>query len=387
MPPIHPSDSRFSGRSPRLSASRRRFLQLSGAALSGAVLTNCARNIGSGSTDASPASPASSSGGGDNTLHVYSWSTYIDDDLLKSFEQETGIKVVADIYDSNETMLAKIQAGGGKQYSIIYPSDYMVGQMVELNLLSPIDKARVSGYDDLLEQWQSPSYDVDNKNSVPYTWGTTGLVYNTEVLTKPVTDWSYLWDNKKQLSGKMTLLNDVREVMGFTLKSLGFSNSSKDPKQIEAAYKKLAQLKPAISSFTTDGWRDQIVVGDLLLSHAYSVDGIDVMASNPKLQYIIPASGATVWTDTIVIPKNAPNVDAAYKWIEYSINPETSSQTLSRLKLATPNRKTLELLPQELRENPALIPPDAVLKKCEVLGNVDTATDLYDRYWTQLTSA
>ena len=387
MPPIHPSDSRFSGRSPRLSASRRRFLQLSGAALSGAVLTNCARNIGSGSTDASPASPASSSGGGDNTLHVYSWSTYIDDDLLKSFEQETGIKVVADIYDSNETMLAKIQAGGGKQYSIIYPSDYMVGQMVELNLLSPIDKARVSGYDDLLEQWQSPSYDVDNKNSVPYTWGTTGLVYNTEVLTKPVTDWSYLWDNKKQLSGKMTLLNDVREAMGFTLKSLGFSNSTKDPKQIEAAYKKLVQLKPAISSFTTDGWRDQIVVGDLLLSHAYSVDGIDVMASNPKLQYIIPASGATVWTDAIVIPKDAPNVDAAYKWIEYSINPETSSQTLSRLKLATPNRKTLELLPKELRENPALIPPDAVLKKCEVLGNVDTATDLYDRYWTQLTSA
>jgi spermidine/putrescine transport system substrate-binding protein len=387
MPPVHPSDSRFSGRSPRLSASRRRFLQLSGAALSGAVLTNCARNIGSGSTDASPASPVSSPGGGDNTLHVYSWSTYIDDDLLKSFEQETGIKVVADIYDSNETMLAKIQAGGGKQYSIIYPSDYMVGQMAELNLLSPIDKERVPGYADLLAQWKSPSYDVDNKNSIPYAWGTTGLVYNTEVLTKPVTDWSYLWDNQKQLSGKMTLLNDVREVMGFTLKSLGFSNSTKDPKQIEAAYKKLVQLKPAISSFTTDGWRDQMVVGDLLLSHAYSVDGIDVMAENSKLKYIVPASGATVWTDTIVIPKNAPNVDAAYKWIEYTVSPETASETLSRLKFATPNQKTLALLPKELRENPALIPPDAVLKKCEVLGNVGTATDLYDRYWTQLTSA
>lgn len=385
MPPVNPSDSRFSGRSPRLSSSRRRFLQLSGAALSGAVLTNCARNIGSTTTDASPV-PASSTGGGDNTLHVYSWSTYIDDDLLKSFEQETGIKVIADIYDSNETMLAKMVAGGGKQYSIIYPSDYMVGQMAELNLLSPIDKERVPGYADLLAQWKSPSYDVDNTNSVPYAWGTTGLVYNTEVLTKPVTDWSYLWNNQKQLSGKMTLLNDVREVMGFTLKSLGFSNSTTDPKQIEAAYKKLAQLKPAVSSFTTDGWRDQIVVGDLLLSHAYSVDGIDAMASNSKLKYIIPTSGATVWTDTMVIPKNAPNIDAAYKWIEYTVNPETAAVALARLKFATPNQKTLELLPSELRENPALIPPEAVLAKCEVLDNVDSATELYDRYWTQLTS-
>lgn len=387
MPPVNPSDSRFSGRSPRLSSSRRRFLQLSGAALSGAVLTNCARNIGSTTTDASPASPTSSTGGGDNTLHVYSWSTYIDDDLLKSFEQETGIKVVADIYDSNETMLAKMVAGGGKQYSIIYPSDYMVGEMVGLNLLAPIDKERVPGYADLLAQWKSPSYDVDNTNSIPYAWGTTGLVYNTEVITKPVTDWSYLWNNQKQLSGKITLLNDVREVMGFALKSLGFSNSTTDPKQIEAAYKKLAQLKPAVSSFTSDGWRDQMVVGDLILSHAYSVDGIDVMASNSKLKYVIPTSGATVWTDTIVIPKDAPNVDAAYKWIEYVVNPETAAAALARLQFATPNQKTLELLPTEVRENPALIPPEAVLKKCEVLDSVDSATELYDRYWTQLTSA
>ncbi|MFQ3617532.1 MAG: spermidine/putrescine ABC transporter substrate-binding protein [Cyanobacteriota bacterium] len=386
-----PERSPIGGRSPRYSpyrASRRRFLQLSSAAFSGVLLSNCARNIGttgsSAATDSSVASPPNS---GDNTLHVYTWSAYIDEDLLKGFEQSTGIKVIADIYDSNETMLARMQAGGGNQYSIVYPSDYMVEIMVEEDMLLEIDQDRVPGYADLLDQWQDPPYDPGNQHSVPYTWGTTGLVYNTELVKKPITDWSDLWERKSELSRRMTLLNDVREVMGMALKMLGFSNSTQDPKEIEAAYRKLQELKPAINSFTTDGWRDQMAVGDLAVAHAYSVDGIDIVLENPQLEYVVPASGATVWTDTIAIPKTAPNVDAAYKWIEYSVEPQTAAKNLGRLKLPTPNQKTLTLLPKDLVENPDLFPPEEVLAKCEVLANVGEAVDIYDRYWTQLTSA
>ncbi|BAU43663.1 PotD/PotF family extracellular solute-binding protein [Leptolyngbya sp. O-77] len=378
------------GRSPRYSpylASRRRFLQLSGAAFSGVLLSNCARNIGTTGSSSATDSATSSPSSGDNTLHVYTWSAYIDEDLLKGFEQNTGIKVIADVYDSNETMLARMQAGGGSQYSIVYPSDYMVELMIEEDMLLEIDQARVPGYADLLDQWRDPPYDPGNQYSVPYTWGTTGLVYNKELVKKPITDWSDLWERKSELSRRMTLLNDVREVMGMALKMLGFSNSTQDPKEIEAAYKKLQELKPAINAFTTDGWRDQMAVGDLAVAHAYSVDGIDMVLENPQLEYVVPSSGATVWTDTIAIPKTAPNVDAAYKWIEYSVEPQTAAKNLGRLKLPTPNQKTLTLLPKELVENPDLFPPEEVLAKCEVLANVGEAVDIYDRYWTQLTSA
>ncbi len=369
----------------RLSNGRRRFLQLSGATLAGTLLSNCARNMGN--TASSPTSPTTQgTPAGRGTLHIYAWSTYVDNqDILKEFESKTGIRVIADVYDSNETMLAKMQAGGGSQYSVIYPSDYMVEQMIELGMLSELDYSRLPSLSDLYPQWQSPPYDPGNKHSYPFVWGTTGIVYNREALGE-LTDWEFLWENKNKLSGRLTLLNDVREVMGMALKSLGYSNSTKNPQEIEAAYKKLAELKPAISSFSTDGWRDQMVVGDLLASHAYSVDGIDVETANPDLKYVIPKSGATVWTDTMVIPKTAPNVDAAYQWMDYMLAPATASRTFGKLKLATPNQKTKALLPTELKNNPALFPPDEVLEKCEVLANVGSAIDIYDRFWTQLTS-
>lgn len=394
MPPLNPHPPRNAH--PLLSASRRRFLQLSGAAFSGALLTNCARNIGS--AESSPAASPAATGdtnspAADNTLYIYSWSTYIDNGLLEEFEKQTGIKVIADIYDSNETMLAKLQAGGGGQYSVIYPSDYMVEEMIGLNLLTELDTSRLPSTADLFKQWQSPPYDPGNKHSIPFAWGTTGLIYNAELLNPAPTDWSYLWANKSKLSRKMTLLNDVREVMGFALKSLGYSNSTKDPKQIEAAYRKLAELKPAVNSFTTDGWKQQILVGDLALAHAYSVDAIgvikDAKTSNPdlKLNYVVPKSGATVWTDTMAIPKSAPNVDAAYAWMTFMLENESGAKAFDTLKVATPNKKTKSLMSAELQNNPNLFPSESVLAKCEVLANLGDAADIYDKFWTQLTSA
>lgn len=386
MPPI--DSNKFllsSGRSHRLSATRRRFLQLSTAALSGTLLANCARNVAD--VGASPSASATGSPSGDNTLHIYSWSSYVDDALLKDFESKTGIQVIADIYDSNETMLAKMQAGGGSAYSIIYPSDYMVEQMIELDLLTELDKSRLPDTAALLDQWQSPPYDAENQYSYPYAWGTTGIVYNADVLDPAPEDWSYLWDEQDQLSRKMTLLNDVREVFGAVLKSLGYSNSTTDEAEIEEAYEKLRELKPAINSFTTDAWRDQIVVGDLVLAHAYSVDAIDAMSENPSLRYLVPASGGTIWGDTVVIPQSAPNVDAAYEWMNYVLDTANSAQIVERLKFATPNKQAFDSLSPEIKEDPTLFPPEATLAKCEALGNVGDSIDIYDRLWTELTSA
>lgn len=372
-------------------ATRRQFLLGSAAALSSVVLTNCARGIGSGSTtDAtSPSTSSSAPAASDpKTLYIYSWSSYIDNDLLQAFEAKTGIKAVADIYDSNETMLAKLQAGGGSQYSIIYPSDYTVTQMVEAELLTPIDRSLLQGLDQLNAKWSSPVYDPDNTHSIPYAWGTTGLLYDPEKLGAEITNFNYLWDNQAELSRQITLLNDVREVMGATLKSLGYSYNSTNPEEIEAAYNRLAELKPAVASFLTNGWEEQLASGDLLVSMAYSGDALNLIDENPNLTYIIPDTGTSVWTDTIAIPKNAPNVDAAYEWINFTLNADNSAELVQRLKFSTPNQAAFEKLPADLKNNEKLFPPEQVLAKCEGIAPLPQETsDLFDRYWTQLTSS
>jgi spermidine/putrescine transport system substrate-binding protein len=371
---------------------RRRFLQFSAAALSTLALSNC-QNTTSTSTsteltspEASP-SPPSGSPQASGPLNLYTWADYSSEDVYKRFTEKTGIAVVADTYDSNETMLAKMQAGGGNAYSILYPSDYMVKQMIELGLLTPIDRSQIKGMETLMEKWQSPPYDPDNTHSVPISWGTTGFIYNKQELSPGPTDWDYLWDNQDKLSGRITLLDDVREVIGASLKSLGYSYNSTDPAELEEAYQKLLELKPAIASFQTYGWEDQLISGDLLLSMTYSVLGNALSADNPDLEYVIPNSGSSVWTDTMVVPKSAPNVDAAYEWINFMLEPENAAFAIEQLKFASPNQAVVDILPTELTSNEKLFVPTETLNKFEGIAPVDEATEMYDRYWTELKSA
>ncbi|ESA36099.1 spermidine putrescine-binding periplasmic protein [Leptolyngbya sp. Heron Island J] len=367
--------------------SRRRFLQGSAAALAGVGLSNCRRTIGETTTapdNTSPSDDPQASG----TLHIYTWADYTDDELAAQFTEATGIEVKIDVYDSNETMLAKMQAGGGDNYSVIYPSDYMVTEMIGLGMLTELDKARLVGMDKIREKWKSPVYDSENTHSIPFSWGTTGLLYNSEVLTTPPTDWDYLWDNRDVLSRKMTLLDDVRETMGAVLSSLGYSYNATDPAQLEEAYQKLLDLKPSLASFKSFGWQDELLSGDLLLSMVYSVEGIPVSLENPNFKYVIPESGASVWTDTMVIPTSAPNVDAAYEWINFNLQPQVSKETVERLFFATPNGEAMAMLPQDLLDNKNLFPPEDVLAKAEGIAPVgEEANALYDEYWTKVTSA
>lgn len=365
---------------------RRRFLQTSAAALSGLALANCNRGISdvqSSSTGETPASGSSS-----DTLHIYTWADYTDDELSALFTERTGINVIIDVYDSNETMLAKLQAGGGDAYSIIYPSDYMVAQMIEEDLLAELDQSQLVGLSDLYPNWENPPYDPGNAHSVPYSWGTTGILYNKELLGTEIKDWDDLWTNMDALTRRLTLLDDVREVMGATLKSLGYSYNATDPAQIEEAFQKLIELKPAIAAFKSFGWEDQILSGDLLSVMSFSVDAIAATLEDPNLDYIIPSTGASVWTDTMVIPKAAPNPEAAYTWINMMLEPEIVAGVVERLYFATPLRPAVAQLSSEVKENTDLFPPEEILAKCEGIAPLDEATlKLYDRYWTELTSA
>ncbi|WP_088892654.1 polyamine ABC transporter substrate-binding protein [Leptolyngbya ohadii] len=388
MPPTHSQPPHPDGRS-FAGSSRRRFLQTLTAAASSVVLTNCARNLSNPSATNSPTAASPSPSANDKTLYVYTWANYTDDELLKSFEAKTGIRTVVDTFDSNESMLAKVEAGGANAYSVIYPSDYMVVEMLDKGLLTQLDRSRLAGLSNLNSKWSNPSYDSNNAHSVPATWGTTGLIYNPERLNgKTITDWNFLWQNKGSLGRQVTLINDVREVMGATLRSLGFSYNSKDPKQIEQAYRRLVELKPAIASFLTNGWEDQLASGDLSVSMAYSSDAITLIEEKPDLKYVIPRSGTSIWTDTMVIPKSAPNPEAAYAWMNFMLDPANAAGLVERLNFATPNKAAFEKLPTNYKNNTNLYPPEAILAKCESIVPVPTETaDLYDNFWTRLTSA
>ena len=319
-------------------------------------------------------------------LYIFTWTQYTDNQLLKTFSTQTGMKVLADVYDSNDVMLAKFQAGGGGTYSIIYPSDYMVQKMVDKGFLTEIDHDRLIGLENLFPRFENPSYDPNNRYSIPFNWGTTGLLYNSEKLKDAPQNWDYLWQNQGRLNQRMTLLNDVREVMGATLRMLGYSYNSKNEKQIKQAYEKLKILKRAIARFDTDAWQNQILAGDLLLAMCYSADAVRISQENPKLKYVIPRSGSSLWTDTIVIPKTAPNQAGAYAWINMILQPELAAKISQRLSISTPNRSGFEQLPKTTQNNTNLFPSESLLANCERVTPVGEFEEVYDRYWTQLTS-
>lgn len=363
------------------SPTRRQFLKTSAAALAASTLSSCGWTLADVKSTPSQATDP-------GTLYLYTWTGYTDQDLLDRFYKETGIRVIADVFDSNESMLARVQAGGGGAYSIIYPSEYMVQKMAELELLTELDHNLLVGLEDLFPQFQNPVYDPNNRYSVPISWGTTGLIYNTKQLRVAPEDWEYLWEYQQDLARRMTLLNDVREVFGAALRSLGYSYNSTNPREIEQAYQRLVTLKPAIASFTTDAWRPQVLVGDLKLAMCFSADAAEIMTESEDLNYITPASGSSLWTDTLVIPKSAPNPDGAYQWINFMLQPDIAAQIVERLSFATPSQVAFEMLSEELREDPTLFPPESVIAKCEGLAPLGVEMEeVYERYWTKLTSS
>ncbi len=362
-------------------SSRRSFLKTAAASLSGFAFSSCGWTLAKVQTDRTIASAT-------DELHIYTWANYIDQALVDAFRAKTGIKVTFDVFDSNETMLATFQAGKAGVYSVIYPSDYKVTQMIKLGYLSELDHARLSGINYLLPRFTKSVHDPGNRYSVPMSWGTTGLIYNTQKLTAPPIDWNYLWENRDKLTRRVTLMNDVREVMGATLRSLGYSYNSTNPTELKKAFDRLVDLKPTIATFTTDAWRDQLLAGDLTMAMVYSSDAVLAMSQNSALKYVIPASGTSIWSDTMVIPKTAPNPDAAYAWIEYMLQPDVAATVTERLMFATPNQAGFQRLPETLRNNSSLFPPASALDKSESIAPLEReALETYDRYWTKLTSS
>jgi spermidine/putrescine transport system substrate-binding protein len=319
----------------------------------------------------------------EQVLNIYSWADNFNPDVIKEFEQKYNVKVNYDVYGSNEEMLAKIQAGASG-YDLIQPSDYMVGTMIQLGLLEELNKENIPNLKNIVSTFQTPPFDPGSKYSIVYTWGITGIAYNKKYVKEPITSWQDLWN--PAYKGRVILLNDPREVLGMALIKNGFSNSTKDKGELEKAFNDLKGLLPSVIAFDTDNIKQKMIAEEAWIGTVWSGDASFINAQNKDVAYVIPKEGATIWADTLAIPKGAKHKELAEKFINYLMDPEVSVKNYEFIGYSNPNEKAYPLHSEAYRSNKMIFLDKADIDRAEWLVDVGDTLQEYDRYWTELKS-
>ena len=328
-------------------------------------------------------------GGAKSTeVNLYGWSEDVPQALLDGFTQETGIKVNYDTYSSNEELLAKLQAGASG-YDVIIPSDYTVAIMINQGLLEEIDLKQIPNFKNLVPELTNPDFDPGNKYSVPYQWGTVGIVVDTDKVTRPITKWADLWD--PEFKDRVVLLDDEREVLGMVLQTLGYDKNSTDPAQLEEAKAKLSELMPNVRLFDSDSPKTALLAGEVWLGHTWNGEAAIAHSENPAIDYICPEEGCGIWYDNLAVPKGAPHKDAALAFMNYVLKPEASLLITMEFPYSSPNQAALDLLKTQ---DPAAYeaymgfdatnPPLEAIQNAKPIVDVGEATALWDRVWTEV---
>ncbi|WP_236995080.1 polyamine ABC transporter substrate-binding protein [Heliomicrobium modesticaldum] len=340
------------------------------------VLTGC------GTTQAPEAKGGQDgANGGERVLNIYSWADNFSPEVLDDFAKKHNCKVNYDVFSSNEELLAKLQAGGA-QYDVIQPSDYMVGAMVKMGLLEELNHNSIPNMKNLVSTFQTPAFDPGNKHSVVYTWGITGIAYNTKYVKEPISSWQDLWNPKYK--GRLVLLNDSREVLGMALKKNGFSNSTKDQKELDKAFNDLKTLAPNVLAFDTDDIKQKFITEEAWIGTMWSGDAAFVYKDNKDVAFVIPKEGTTIWADTLAIPKGAKHRELAEQFINYLMEPEVSVKNYEFIGYSNPNEKAFAQHSEEYRKNPMINLSKSEIAKGEWLQDVGDMLKFYDRYWTEL---
>ena len=328
---------------------------------------------------------------GEQVLNFYNWSDYIEPEIFELFEEETGIKVVEDTFGSNEDLLAKLQ-GGATGYDVIVPSDYMVATMIELGLLAELDQSKLSNFDKLDPTFTDPPYDPGLAHCVPYFWGTTGIGFNWNDWDEEPASWDYIFipENAAQFEGRLTLLDDMREVLGAALIYLGYSPNTTNEAELEEAKQLVLAIKPYIAAFDSDTYEDNMITGDSALVLGWSGDVFTAQVEDENIDYIIPEEGAVMWTDNLCITADAATdpqrLEIAYQWIDFLNRPDIAAMNTNYVWYASPNAAAEEMIDPEILEYEAIYPPEEVFAKLHWLENVGEATELYSRIWTEIST-
>lgn len=312
---------------------------------------------------------------GDNTIAVYNWGDYIDEDLIKKFEEETGYKVVYSTFDSNEAMMTKLNQGG-THFDVVVPSEYAIEKMVEDDLLQPIDKSLLPNLTNIDNRFMDLAFDPGNTYSIPYFWGTVGIVYNPDMLNgKVLTSWNDLWD--EDLRNEILLVDGAREVMGMGLNSLGYSLNSKDEEQLREAQAKLDTLTPNIKAIVGDEIKMLMANEEASVGVVWSGDAADIMWENENLDYVVPSEGSNLWFDNFAIPKSAQNVEGAHAFINFLLDPENAAQNTDYVGYSTPNIGAFKYLDEEVTTDERFYPSPELTEKLEVYENLGKVKQAY----------
>ncbi|NBI14026.1 extracellular solute-binding protein [[Haemophilus] felis] len=322
-----------------------------------------------------------------DTVYLYTWTEYVPDGLLDDFTKETGIKVIVSSLESNETMYAKLKTQAGTSgYDVIAPSNYFVSKMAREGMLKELDHSKLPVIKDLNPDWLDKPYDKGNKYSLPQLLGAPGIAYNTDSYKgEHFTSWSDLW--KPEFKGKVQLLDDAREVFNIALLKLGEDPNTKDPAIIKNAYEELLKLRPNVLSFNSDNPANAFIAGEVEVGQLWNGSVRIAKKEKAPLDMVFPKEGPVLWVDTLAIPANAQNVEAAHKLINYMLSEKVATKLAEEIGYPTSNLKSLALLPKEVTEDPAVYPPADVLQKSHWQDDVGDAVELYENYYQQLKAA
>lgn len=310
----------------------------------------------------------SSGKAGNDTVTIYNWGEYIDPELIAQFEEESGYRVVYETFDSNEAMMTKIEQGG-TSYDIAVPSEYAIEKMKENNLLLPIDHTKIPNLKNIDPYFLDLSFDPKNEFSIPYFWGTVGIVYNPSLLDgQTFESWEALWD--PSLKGEILLVDGAREVIGMGLNSLGYSLNSTNENELQEATDKLKKLTPNVKAIIGDEVTQLMVNEEAAVALTWSGQAADMMWENEELDYAVPQEGSNLWFDNMVIPKTAANVEGAHAFINFMLDAEISSQNADYVGYSTPNVAAVSLMDEEVTSDERFYPPEEQRDNLEVYNNL-----------------
>ena len=320
---------------------------------------------------------------GKRVLNVFNYGDYINEDLISKFEEETGIDVIYNTYESNEIMYQKVKNSPGT-YDLIFPSDYMVEKMIKEDMLEKIDFNNIPNFKYIGEDFKNLSYDPSNEYSIPYMWGTIGIIYDADRVDEEIDSWDALWDEKYK--GEIFMFDSIRDTLAISLARLGYSLNSTNQEELDEAVNELIKQKPLVQSYVMDEVKDKMINGEAIFATVYSGDAIYIQEEAPdlNLQYVVPKEGSNKWFDVMVIPKGAKHKTEAEQFINFLSEPENAAENVDYIGYATPNMGAYELLDEETQEDETVYPSEEVLDKCEIFIDLGNKIKLYDDAWLKV---
>lgn len=328
-----------------------------------------------------------SNAGTNGEVVVYNWGEYIDPEVIDLFEEETGIKVVYDEFETNESMYAKV-ATGAVNYDLICPSDYMIKKMIEEDLLQPINMENIENLDQIGSQYmeQAKQFDENNEYAVPYCWGTVGILYNKTMVDEPIDEWADLWNEK--YADNILMQDSVRDAFLVSLKMLGYSANETDANKLREACDKLIEQKPIVQAYVVDQVRDKMISGEAAIGVIYSGEAIYTQRENPDLEYVIPKEGSNIWIDAWVMPKSAENVENAETFLSFITRPEIALKNFEYITYSTPNEGARALIEDEEIKNSSIAFPNLEEYDLEVYYYLGEEVErIYNDLWKEVGSA